>query len=131
MATASQRIAATPPPRIEAGDHLDQATFHQRYKTMPPGFRAELIGGVVLVPSPLLPEHGEYHALVMTWLGNYWLATPGTRVRGNATAILSATSEPQPDAALIIGPAYGGQTGFAEDGYATGPPELIVEVASG
>jgi Uma2 family endonuclease len=117
-------------PRVEAGDHLDQATYHERYKAMPPGFRAELIGGVVIVPSPLLPEHGECHALVMGWLINYSIATPGTRVRDNATAILGPTSEPQPDATLIIDPSYGGQTSIAADGYATGAPELIVEVAS-
>jgi Uma2 family endonuclease len=115
---------------LEAGDHLDQATFHERYKAMPPAFRAELIGGVVIVPSPLLPDHGEYHAMVITWLGTYAIATPGTRVRDNATAILGPRSEPQPDAALIIDPAYGGQTDIAADGYASGPPELIVEVAS-
>jgi hypothetical protein len=34
---------------VEAGDHLDQATFHGHYKAMPPEFRAELIGEVVLV----------------------------------------------------------------------------------
>ena len=131
MATAAHLTPMVLPPlRVEAGDHLDQATFHARYKAMAPGFRAELIGGVVIVPSPLLPEHSEYHALVMTWLGNYWIATPGTRVRDNATAILGPTSEPQPDAALLIDPRCGGQTGVAEDGYATGPPELIVEVAS-
>ena len=94
------------------------------------GGRAELIGGVVIVPSPLLPEHGECHAMVMGWLINYAITTPGIRVRDNATAVLSPTSEPQPDAALIIDPHYGGQTGIAADGYATGPPELIVEVAS-
>lgn len=115
---------------LEAGDHLDQATFHERYKAMPSEFRAELIGGIVIVPSPLSPEHGAYHALVMTWLGNYWIATPGTQARDNATAILDDTSEPQPDAVLILDPACGGQTGLSEDGYATGPPEMIVEVAS-
>ena len=66
-------------PPLEAGDHLDQATFHARYEAMPPDFRAELIGGVVFVPSPLRSEHGESHALVMGWLTNYWSATPGTR----------------------------------------------------
>lgn len=131
MAIASHTTStALPMPRVEAGDHLDQATFHERYKAMPPGFRAELIGGVVIVPSPLLPEHGEYHALVMGWLINYWVATPGTRVRDNATAILGPASEPQPDAALIIDPLYGGQTDIDADGYATGAPELVVEVAS-
>ena len=66
----------------------------------------------------------------MGWLTNYWGATPGTQVRDNATAILSEESEPQPDAALIIEPEHGGQSRLSEDGYATGPPELIVEVAS-
>ena len=117
-------------PPLEAGDHLDQATFHARYEAMPPDFRAELIGGVVFVPSPLRLEHGESHALVMGWLTNYWSATPGTSVRDNATAILSDDSEPQPDAALVIEPESGGQSSVSEDGYATGPPELIVEVAS-
>lgn len=76
----------------------------------------------------MLPAHGEYHALVMAWLGNYWIATPGTRLRDNATAILGPASEPQPEAALIIDPLCGGQTGVAADGYATGAPELIVVV---
>ncbi len=123
-------LTASTIPILESGDQLDQATFHQRYTAMPSGFRAELIGGVVIVPSPLRPEHGEYHALIMGWLTTYWGATPGTRARDNATAILGEQSEPQPDAALIIEPIYGGQTGFSEDGYAMGPPELIVEVAS-
>jgi Uma2 family endonuclease len=115
---------------LEAGDHLDQPTFHERYKAMPSAFRAELIGGVVIVPSPLSSSHGFHHALVMTWLGNYWIATPGTKAGDNMTAILGETSEPQPDGALIIDPARGGQTGLSEDGYMTGAPELIVEVAS-
>jgi Uma2 family endonuclease len=115
---------------LEAGDHLDQATFHARYEAMPPNFRAELIGGIVFVPSPLRLEHGESHALVIGWLTQYWSATPGTSVRDNATTILSDDSEPQPDAALVIEPGSGGQTSVSEDGYATGPPELIVEVAS-
>lgn len=58
-------------PLLEAEDHLDQATFHERYKAMPQGFRAELIGGVVIVPAPLSWGHGVYHALVMGWLTNY------------------------------------------------------------
>ena len=117
-------------PPVEAGDHLDQPTFHERYKAMPPAFRAELIGGVVVVPSPLSWRHGSHHALIMTWLGNYTIATPGTSTGDNAMTILGETSEPQPDGTLIIEPASGGQTALSEDGYLTGPPELIVGVAS-
>ena len=46
------------------------------------------------------------------------------------TAILGETSEPQPDGALIIDPARGGQTGRPRTDIWTGAPELIVEVAS-
>ena len=66
----------------------------------------------------------------MTWLGQYWIATPGTLTADNTTTILGELSEPQPDGVLIIEPTAGGQTGLSEDGYTTGPPELIVEVAS-
>jgi Uma2 family endonuclease len=117
-------------PLVEAGDHLDQATFHERYKAMPPAFRAELIGGVVIVPSPPSRGHGVYHALVMGWLVHYCIATPGTLTADNTTTILGERSEPQPDGVLIIEPVAGGQTGLSEDDYTTGPPELIVEVAS-
>src|SRR5262245_26521896 len=117
-------------PLVEAGDHLDQATSYEHDEAMLPSFRAELIGVVVIVPSPLSRGHGVYHALVMAWLGNYWIATPGTLTADNTTTILGETSEPQPDGVLLIEPAAGGQTGLSEDDYTTGPPELLVEVAS-
>jgi Putative restriction endonuclease len=126
----STALHGRPLPPLEAGDHLDQATFHARYEAMPPDFRAELIGGVVFVPSPLRLDHGVSHALVMGWMIHYSIATPGTQVWDNTTAILGDSSELQPDAALIIEPERGGQTSISEDGYAIGPPELIVEVAS-
>lgn len=117
-------------PPLEAGDQLDQPTFHARYKAMPAAFRAELIGGLVVVPSPRSTAHGFYHAMVMSWLVQYTIATPGTRAGDNMTTILGRTSEPQPDGALIIESSRGGQTCISEDGYLTGAPELIVEVAS-
>jgi Uma2 family endonuclease len=119
-----------PMPRLEAGDCLDQATFHERYQAMPADFRAELIGGMVLVPSPRSSEHGQYYALIMGWLTNYWGATPGVRAQDNATTILGATSELQPDGALVIDQECGGRTVLSDSGHTLGPPELIVEVAS-
>ena len=117
-------------PALEAGDHLDQKTFHERYEAMPPEFRAELIGGVVVVPSPLKRPHSLHHVPVILWLGEYSLATPGTELHDGATLILGPDSEPQPDASLIIRPDWGGQTRISEDDCVAGPPELIVEVAS-
>lgn len=49
-------------PGLEPGDHLDQRTFHERYKAMPEHVRAELIGGVVYMPSPVKADYGEAHA---------------------------------------------------------------------
>lgn len=117
-------------PPLEAGDNLDQKTFHERYEAMPPHLKAELIGGVVYMPSPLKPPHGRMHFLVNTWLGVYEQATPGVEGFDNTTTILSSASEPQPDTNLIISPACGGQTSLNADGYLAGAPELITEIAS-
>ena len=111
---------------LEAGDRLDQPTFHARYQRMPPGFRAELIGGIVYVPSPVRLRHGRPYTNAILWLGRFEELTPGVEVSADLTTILGNDSEPQPDALLRI---VGGQTREV-DGYLTGPPELVVEVAS-
>ena len=41
------------PSTLVEGQRLDQPTFHALYEAMPPGTRAELIDGVVYMPSPL------------------------------------------------------------------------------
>jgi Uma2 family endonuclease len=133
--SSSQAIERPVPPngiviQLENGERADQKTFHAWYKTTRDGFKAELIGGEVVVASPLKVNHSEHHGLVMFWLWSYTLETPGTRPRDNATAILGEESEPQPDAALIIEPACGGQTAIDEEGYATGAPEFVGEIAN-
>src|SRR5438874_826013 len=75
-------------PPLESGDHLDQRTFHARYEAMPPDTRAELIGGMVYLPSPLKPRHGRMHSRVMGWLLDYEDVTPGVETYDNTTAIL-------------------------------------------
>jgi Uma2 family endonuclease len=114
---------------LEQGDHLDQQTFHERYEAMPKGTKAELIGGIVFMPSPLKQPHGEMHALVITWLGIYKWSTPGTRLFDNATTILDDRNEPQPDVCLLISASGKGQT-RDQDEFIAGPPELIAEVAA-
>jgi Uma2 family endonuclease len=116
-------------PRLEAGDRLNQPSFHRLYEAMPPQFKAELIEGVVIVPSPLRFEHGDIHSLMITWIGVFRAATPGVRTLDSATILLPPDNEPQPDATLIIESDRGGQT-RVKDGYLVGAPELIIEVAS-
>lgn len=135
-------IGPVPPPslpllasELKTGDHLDQPTFHARYLRTPPGFRAELIGGMVILPSPLGLAHSQLHNDVVDWLNEYRRATPGTDVLLTPSVILAEDSEPQPDAALIVVPERGGQTSVQRpnpggEEYVSGPPELIVEVAS-
>src|SRR5438874_11663194 len=59
------KLAKLPP--LEQGDHLNQKTFHERYEAMPSHVRAELIGGVVFMPSPLKRPHGRMHPDVATF----------------------------------------------------------------
>ncbi len=129
MATAnSPQIKRLPP--MENGDRLDQKTFHARYQAMPENFRAELIGGIVYVPSPQKVPHSETQLLVIRWLDEYAEATPGTKALLNNTQILGPDSEPEPDACLFIAPEYGGRVYVDKDEYLHGAPELIVEVSS-
>jgi Uma2 family endonuclease len=116
-------------PPLENGDHLDQATFHARYEAMPEDVRAELIGGIVFMSSPVRRPHGRWTLLLCGWLFEYEAATPGTEGLDNTTVILLEDEEPQPDVFLRILPECGGST-RDEDDYVTGPPELVIEVAS-
>jgi Uma2 family endonuclease len=117
-------------PLLQNGDRLSQAEFHRRYEAMPPEFRAELVGGIVYVTSPLRWEpHGTYTYKLSYILNLYEENTPGVEGAENATIVLGAESEPQPDLALRVLPEYGGQSRLDEEGYLHGAPELIIEVA--
>jgi Uma2 family endonuclease len=127
--TASTDTKEVALPPLENGDHLDQKTFHARYESMPEDTRAELIGGIVYMSSPLKRPHAKMHMRTSHWLQEYEDATPGTEAFDNATNILGEESEPQPDLCLLIAPNELGQT-RDEDEYIFGAPELIVEIAS-
>ncbi|MGZ3387218.1 MAG: Uma2 family endonuclease, partial [Isosphaeraceae bacterium] len=118
---------ATLTPLVE-GQRLDQATFHERYEQMPPGTRAELINGVVHMPSPVGPEHGRATVPALVWLSYYQENTPGVDVLDNTSTVLDVRREPQPDVQLRILPEYGGRT-QADRRFVRGVPELIVEVS--
>jgi Uma2 family endonuclease len=125
----SEKLRIADPSRTLAeGQHLDQPTFHSLYEAMPPGTRAELINGVVYMPSPVGLAHGIALVPVIVWLDYYAEQTPGLQVMYNATTIPGWKSEPQPDGLLRILPEYGGQT-RDEKGFVHGAPELVVEVA--
>src|SRR5579872_1953460 len=118
-------------PPLEPGDHLGRAEFERRYEAMPGLKKAELIEGVVFVPSPVrVDHHGSPHAALIGWMTVYWAATPGVRVADNTTVRLDMDNEPQPDALMFIEPDRGGQARIDADGYIKGGPELVAEVAA-
>jgi Uma2 family endonuclease len=119
------------PPPLHAGDRLSRFEFERRYEAHPEIKKAELIDGVVYMPSPIrFPEHAVPHFQLNTWLGVYCFATPGVHGADNATVRLDLENEVQPDALLRLEPELGGRSRVTEDHYLEGPPELILEIAA-
>lgn len=118
-----------PRPLVE-GERLDQPGFHARCRALPEGVRAELIGGVVVLPGPPGIAHRQAHAAALTWLDAYAETTPGVELLDNAATVLGWRSEAQPDAQLRVLAECGGRT-RTDRGYVEGAPELVVEVAEG
>jgi len=117
-------------PVLANGDRLTRQEFERRYRAMPHVKKAELIDGVVYMPSPVhFNSHGRPHSAMIGWLITYAAATPHVSVGDNATVRLDLDNEPQPDALLRIDADCGGQSRISEDDYIEGPPELIAEIA--
>jgi Uma2 family endonuclease len=128
-ATVADPGVATPP--LEPGDHLTRDEFERRYDAMPGLKKVELVEGVVYMSSPVRwNQHARPHVDVLTWLRVYAAHTPGVQVGDNVSVRLDGDNMPQPDAAMIIDPARGGQAAISEDDYIEGAPELVVEVAA-
>lgn len=117
-------------PVLESGDHLTRQEFHRRYCARPDIKKAELVEGVVYVGSPVRVDvHGTPHADVIGWLYAYAAAQPGLQVADNATVLLDADNEVQPDAFLYFHP-WTGAGARVQDSYIHGAPLLVVEVAA-
>jgi hypothetical protein len=129
MSTVRRAPTKSSLPPLEAGQHLDQPTFHERYEAMPPETRSELVGGVVYLPSPMRGDHGGMSRLVSGWLSHYAWKTLGVPGEDGVTVKLNLQGEPQPDHVLRIPAELGGQTHIDDAGYIVGAPELVVEDA--
>jgi Uma2 family endonuclease len=105
--------------------------FERRYRAMPDVKKAQLIEGVVYMPSPVRFEsHSKPHLLLANWIGYYTAKTPGlTGFGDNGTIRLDNDNEPQPDLFLLLPPAAGGKAKVDDDDYISGPPALICEIA--
>lgn len=122
-------LASQPP--LYAGDRLSRVEFERRYHAHPEIKKAELVEGIVYMPSPArFSQHSQPQADVITWLGMYRSVTPGVMVGDNATLRLDYENVVQPDALLRLDPALGGRSRITADDYLAGPPELVVEIAA-
>ena len=120
----------TIPPLVH-GQRLTRAEFERRYDAMPNLKKAELIEGVVYMPSPVrFDQHGEPHADLAAWLVNYRAFTPGVAAAVEASVRLGDSSMPQPDATMFIRPENGGRVRISADDYVEDGPELVAEVAA-
>ncbi len=118
-------------PPLENGDQLSRDEFERRFDAMPGLKKAELIEGVVYMPSPVrVDQHAASHFDLIGWLALYRFATPGVRGADNASIRLDLNNMPQPDACLFIDPSRGGRARISEDDYLELAPELVAEVAA-
>lgn len=116
---------------LESGDRLSREEFHRRYELRPDIKKAELVGGVVYVPSPVRYEfHSRQHRLAIIWLDTYADAHAGIEIAVDTTFEISPEDEVQPDIALFR--FDGGQTAVQKTvkGYLEGGPEFVIEIAA-
>jgi hypothetical protein len=112
---------------LENGDRLNRDEFERRYSASNIK-KAELVEGIVYVASPLrFTSHGKPHSQIIGWLVTYQSMVAGLEVGIEPTVRLDNENEPQPDAVLF---RSGGHAQIDADGYITGAPELIAEIAA-
>jgi Uma2 family endonuclease len=117
-------------PPLNSGDRLSRAEFERRYTARPDIKKAELIEGVVYVPSPTYPQHGMPHSDIIGWLSAYRAATPGICVSDSTSLRLDVDNEPQPDVCVWIEDPTGEALRVPRDTFLEITPELVVEVAA-
>ena len=120
--------APTLPPPLRDGDCLTSAEFMRRWEAMPGLKHAELIDGIVYMPSPVSLKHSTSHGQLAGWLGYYAAHTPGCIIGVEGTWVMGRDDSPSPDIDLRILPEYGGQS-RVDGEYGAGAPELVIEVA--
>jgi hypothetical protein len=112
---------------LAPGDRMGLEEFLDRWEQSPELKFAELIDGVVYMPSPVSSPHADFDWLAEAVLGYYGLRSGVCKGKTNATWLMLG-SAPQPDLTLSLKPEYGGKMEIGQRDLATGLPELVVEV---
>lgn len=116
-------------PPLLNGDHLTVPEFERRYWAMPEVKKAELIEGIVIMPSPVSRLHSEAHAVMAELLRRYARATHGVECGIQGSIRLDGKNEYQPDILLRIRAGKLAGTKVGADELIDGAPELVTEIA--
>jgi hypothetical protein len=109
---------------LAPGDRMCLDEFLDRWEQSPALKFAELIDGVVYMPSPVSSPHGDFDWQAVTVLGYYGVRSGVCQGKSDATWLMLG-SAPQPDLTLSLKP---GKTEIGPRELASGLPELVVEV---
>lgn len=122
---ARNPMVAVPPDAepLITGMRLSRDEFLRRWESLPELKKAELIEGIVFVPSPVGRRHSFFDSKLNAWLFLYSAHTPNTETGSNATCDLLG-SMPQPDGFLLIRSG----TESAAKKFVDVAPELAVEI---
>ena len=94
---------------FEPGERLSVDEFLDLWERMPNLKFAELIDGVVYMPSPLSFKHGRRDGQLQGLLAIYSFETGVCEIISNATWLMVGNA-PQPDVVLRLLPEFGGLT---------------------
>lgn len=100
-------LALVNPLLFEPGERLTLDEFLRRWEQMPGLKFAELVDGLVHMPSPVSLEHSQRDGHIHAPMIFYAARTGVCELLPNPT-LLVAGSAPQPDALPRLLPAYGG-----------------------
>jgi len=122
MATVEEKVLPLYP-----GQRLKRDEFLRRWEAMPQLKHAELIGGIVYLPSPVSLDHGDSDNSVAAWQSVYAASTPGVKSNSKSTWLMLEDS-PQPESSLRLLPELGGHS-HRDGKYIAGSPEFLAEVS--
>lgn len=115
-------------PTLETGDRLSREVFERRFRAMPGLKKAELIGGIVYVASPVSQRHAMAHAELTAVVCTYAAHTPGLCCGNNGSVRLDEQNEVQPD--VLLWRPRTSAAGPKTSSYLEFAPELVAEVAA-
>lgn len=117
------------PDLLAPGDCMGREEFLRRWEQMPHLKFAELIEGVVYMPSPVSIPNARFDGLLSGLVFYYAAHVPGVESLANASWLMKRGNAPQPDISLRNLQKHAARS-WVEDKFAAGVPELAIEICA-